>query len=167
MIIAIDGVDRTGKTTLSHEFSKYGYRILSAELFRLKGHAPIGMRQWADVPILSMLQLFDSNAVLDRSLISVLAYNIDSTKPGNSQDIFLSLMDYVPWYKQSVHFVYYTYNDVNTILNRDDDHSKSEIEEDNECFQKVYEICGISPLKIYSENSIYENVEKILSDVKI
>lgn len=166
MIIALDGVDRVGKSTAARELAKYGYSVISADLFRIDGKAPLGMRQWADVPILAMLTLFGANAVLDRSLISVLAYNIDPPKTGNSSEIVDELLRYVSWYERNVHFVFNTYYDIDTILSRSGDHSCEEIQEDNDRFGRAYEICGIAPLKVYAENSINDNVKTILKDLR-
>ncbi len=167
MIIAIDGVDKVGKSTVAKEFYKFGYKVISADIFRINGEVPLGMRQWADIPILALLRIFNGNAILDRSIISVLAYNIEATHKGNSKDIFDALLPYVRWHKNSIKFIYNDYKDINTILERSDEHTLEEIEIDNDCFARVYEICGIAPLKIYAENSVEEKVKTILRNIKI
>jgi len=156
--IAIDGVDKVGKSTIANTIEdKYGLPAISADVFRVVANAPLEIRIWADIPILGVLRKLEKSCIIDRSIISVLVYN------RSNHDIIDKLMPFVEWYKNKTLFVYNTFCDLKTVLERmpgidGDDLLIQDLE-----FGFVYAENNIDPIIVYAEDSIDDKVEKIMN----
>ena len=89
------------------------------------------MRQWPDVPLMALAKLTGQNIIFDRSLISVLAYNLNN-------DIYKKLAPFINDYSKDVHFIFNTYMDLKVIIDRDVAIVGEQIEQDDKNFHEIY-----------------------------
>ena len=164
VIIAIDGVDKVGKSTLCKALAEvHGFNVISVDSYRIEGiKMPLDMRFWGDIPAMAVARLSGVDILLDRSMLSVLAYNVDPIHPGNKREVYDQLYPYVGWYKEKVFFVFNTFMDTRTLTERNPEADWKELVYDNNCFINVYGACGIDPLVIQAETAISYKMDQIL-----
>ena len=162
-IVALDGVDRTGKTTIAENLeNQYGWLNINAHLFLDVTNCPRMMRVWSDPPIMSVIKKAElTNVVLDRSIISSMSYNHDLPY---YEMAYSTLKEFFKWYSLGVFYVWFTFYDVKTIMKRDPGISEEQVAYDNNSFKKVYDDLGVDPLIVYAEDSIGYNLKAILNE---
>lgn len=164
-IMAIDGVDRVGKSTLCRVLAQEGnFPIIDSSIMKNKGDHPGEMSYFSDVPKMIALKeiqrtIFDPDdtyrVLLDRSIISALTYCLTGLNP---EGTFEKLAKYVGWYKNNVTFAWIYFTNLENILGRSDGEYMDTLSEDQEKFGEAYEIFEITPMIIPAELEVDEKV---------
>jgi len=161
VIIAIDGVDGVGKTTLANALEADGFAAISANLYRPLP-LPIQVRHWSDIPIMGVARKFGGDIVLDRSIVSVLAYNYGQVYD-NSIEVFNALIPFFSWYSEGVEFFFLKVDAPEQIWKRAKtfDSNFGDWVRDDQLFRDIYGIIGASVTVLNASDSTETNVKKI------